>query len=149
MDGEFFKGIANVITGKAVDAQGKEMPLPDSAKDRCEEYRMQLIEEAAEAVLGKQNFTELKLLTNAESARNALKHLDGIVDIQMARLLKRLAGRKITLELDDADRATFYRNGELLGTVNHPDFGQQFVDIWLSPDTTRPELRLSLLGSED
>ncbi|WP_420557172.1 ATP-dependent chaperone ClpB [Roseovarius sp.] len=30
--------------------------------------------------------------------------MDGIVDIQMARLLKRLAARKITLELDDAAR---------------------------------------------
>ncbi|MEQ9056425.1 MAG: ATP-dependent chaperone ClpB [Roseovarius confluentis] len=30
--------------------------------------------------------------------------MDGIVDIQMARLLKRLAGRKITLELDDDAR---------------------------------------------
>ena len=30
--------------------------------------------------------------------------MDGIVDIQMARLLKRLASRKITLELDDAAR---------------------------------------------
>ena len=30
--------------------------------------------------------------------------MDGIVDIQMARLLKRLAGRKISLELDDAAR---------------------------------------------
>ena len=28
--------------------------------------------------------------------------MDGIVDIQMARLLKRLAARKITLELDEA-----------------------------------------------
>ncbi|MFU8776535.1 MAG: ATP-dependent chaperone ClpB, partial [Roseovarius sp.] len=30
--------------------------------------------------------------------------MDGIVDIQMARLLKRLAARKIRLELDDAAR---------------------------------------------
>jgi len=30
--------------------------------------------------------------------------MDGIVDIQMARLLKRLASRKITLELDDGAR---------------------------------------------
>jgi ATP-dependent Clp protease ATP-binding subunit ClpB len=30
--------------------------------------------------------------------------MDGIVDIQMARLLKRLASRKITLQLDDAAR---------------------------------------------
>ncbi|MFG6498775.1 MULTISPECIES: ATP-dependent chaperone ClpB [unclassified Sulfitobacter] len=32
------------------------------------------------------------------------KDMDGIVDIQMARLLKRLAGRKITLDLDEAAR---------------------------------------------
>ncbi|MFG6594734.1 ATP-dependent chaperone ClpB [Sulfitobacter sp. 1A13368] len=32
------------------------------------------------------------------------KDMDGIVDIQMARLLKRLAGQKITLDLDDAAR---------------------------------------------
>ncbi|WP_411974502.1 ATP-dependent chaperone ClpB [Sulfitobacter faviae] len=32
------------------------------------------------------------------------KDMDGIVDIQMARLLKRLAGRKITLDLDAAAR---------------------------------------------
>jgi ATP-dependent Clp protease ATP-binding subunit ClpB len=32
------------------------------------------------------------------------EQMDGIVDIQMARLLKRLASRKITLQLDDAAR---------------------------------------------
>ncbi|GIT88342.1 ATP-dependent chaperone ClpB [Roseobacter sp. OBYS 0001] len=36
--------------------------------------------------------------------RLARTDMDGIVDIQMARLLKRLAGRKIALELDDAAR---------------------------------------------
>jgi len=49
MDGDRFVCIANSITGKAVDASGKEIPLPDSAKDLCEDYRMQLTEEAAEA----------------------------------------------------------------------------------------------------
>ncbi len=36
--------------------------------------------------------------------RLAREDMDGIVDIQMARLLKRLAGRKITLKLDDGAR---------------------------------------------
>lgn len=36
--------------------------------------------------------------------RLARADMDGIVDIQMARLLKRLAGRKITLDLDQAAR---------------------------------------------
>ena len=49
MEGDTFKGIVNVITGKAVDPSGKEIPLPESAKEKCGEYRMQLVEEAAEA----------------------------------------------------------------------------------------------------
>ena len=49
MDGDKFICVANAITGKAVDASGKDIPLPDSAKDLCEDYRMQLTEEAAEA----------------------------------------------------------------------------------------------------
>ena len=36
--------------------------------------------------------------------RLARADMDGIVDIQLARLLKRLAGRKITLDLDDGAR---------------------------------------------
>ena len=48
-DDNVFAGVANAITGKAFDAAGKEIPLPDSVKDRCDIYRMQLIEEAAEA----------------------------------------------------------------------------------------------------
>lgn len=49
MDGEKFLCIANAITGKAVDPSGKEVPLPEAAADLCEGYRMQLVEEAAEA----------------------------------------------------------------------------------------------------
>lgn len=43
-----FTAVVNVITGKAANADGKEIPLPDSAKDNLELYRMQLIEAAAE-----------------------------------------------------------------------------------------------------
>ncbi len=44
-----FSAIVNVITGKAVNADGKEIPVPDSAKDNLEMYRMQLVETAAES----------------------------------------------------------------------------------------------------
>ena len=59
------------------------------------------------------------------------------------------AGDVLALELAEDGSATFTRNGELLGTIRDPDFGQQFVDIWLSPDSTRPELRMALLGGDD
>lgn len=52
----------------------------------------------------------------------------------------------IALELDADNRSTFYFNGEKLGTLEDADFGEYFVAIWLSPDTSRPALREDLLG---
>ena len=52
----------------------------------------------------------------------------------------------ISLELGTDNRSVFFRNGEPLGTIDDPLFGQYFLDIWLSPDTTRPKLRRQLLG---
>ncbi|WP_439101415.1 chalcone isomerase family protein [Congregibacter sp.] len=57
------------------------------------------------------------------------------------------SGDVLSLELDNENRSTFRRNGELLGHIEDPEFGQQFVDIWLSEDCTRPEIRASLLGN--
>ncbi|WOJ92268.1 chalcone isomerase family protein [Congregibacter variabilis] len=56
------------------------------------------------------------------------------------------SGDVLSLELDSSNRSTFRRNGELLGHIEDPEFGQEFVDIWLSDDCTRPEIRESLLG---
>lgn len=42
----------------------------------------------------------------------------------------------------------FYYNGHALGGLDHPQFGQHFLDIWLSPNTSRPELRAQLLGQD-
>lgn len=47
-DNGVFTAVVNVLTGKAVNSEGKEIPLPDSAKDDIEMYRMQLTETAAE-----------------------------------------------------------------------------------------------------
>ena len=52
----------------------------------------------------------------------------------------------IALELREDRRSDFYVNGEFAGTIEDPLFGQHFLDIWLSPDTTRPLLRQKLLG---
>jgi elongation factor G len=49
INGESFAGVVNAITGKAVDAAGKDIAVPDFAEDQMESYRMQLVEEAAEA----------------------------------------------------------------------------------------------------
>lgn len=57
-------------------------------------------------------------------------------------------GDVLTLEIDEDERATFYHNGLRLGSMDDPAFGQQFIDIWLSPESTRPELRLALIGEK-
>lgn len=54
----------------------------------------------------------------------------------------------LSLVLDEQGRSTFLLNGEPLGDIDDPGFGEDFLAIWLSPDTSRPELRLSLLGIE-
>lgn len=59
------------------------------------------------------------------------------------------AGDVLRLDIAEDNAATFMRNGETLGTLADPDFGQHFVDIWLSPECTRPELRMALLGEDD
>jgi elongation factor G len=70
MEGDKFICVANAITGKAVDSAGKEVPLPDSARDLCEEYRSQLVEEAAEAdETLMESFFANETLTDEELAR--------------------------------------------------------------------------------
>ena len=54
----------------------------------------------------------------------------------------------LTLTVDENERSHFYRNGNLLGIIEDPDFGAHFLDIWLSPDTSRPELRTALIGDQ-
>ncbi|MHA7815977.1 MAG: chalcone isomerase family protein [Pseudohaliea sp.] len=55
----------------------------------------------------------------------------------------------LAVELDDDNRATFFHNGQRLGTLDDPAFGQQFVAIWLSPESSRPEMRLALTGKRE
>ncbi len=42
----------------------------------------------------------------------------------------------------------FYFNGEPAGTVEDSAFTQAFFDIWLSKDTSEPEMRKQLLGEQ-
>jgi len=55
----------------------------------------------------------------------------------------------LAVELDGDNRATFLHNGQRLGRIDDPAFGQRFVDIWLSPETSRPAMRLALTGKRE
>ncbi len=49
MEDDGCRGLVNVITGKAVDLSGKEIPVPQAAAEKMEGYRSELTELAAEA----------------------------------------------------------------------------------------------------
>jgi hypothetical protein len=40
----------------------------------------------------------------------------------------------------------FFRDAQLIGTLQDPEFGRMFFDIWLNQKTSAPELRRALLG---
>lgn len=42
--------------------------------------------------------------------------------------------------------AVFWSNGRLLGEVRDPEFSKRFFGIWLSPQTSEPQLRRELLA---
>lgn len=65
---------------------------------------------------------------------------------QLARLWPDISrGDKLSL-LIEGSRSSFYFNDQHIGDIVHDRFGQQFIDIWLSPNTSEPTLRRKLLG---
>jgi hypothetical protein len=44
------------------------------------------------------------------------------------------------------NKSFFYFNNDLIGEVEQQEFSQIFLDIWLSENTSEPDLRLELLG---
>ena len=58
-------------------------------------------------------------------------------------------GDVISLAIDPSGVSTFLFNGNAIGTIGDPQFGEDFAGIWLSPDTTRPALRRQLIGEAD
>lgn len=44
------------------------------------------------------------------------------------------------------NKSSFYLNNNFIGEIEQPAFSQLFLDIWLSENTSEPDLRLELLG---
>ncbi|BDX08519.1 chalcone isomerase family protein [Planctobacterium marinum] len=55
--------------------------------------------------------------------------------------------QSITLYIDNQNRSFFYFNAELLGQIDDAEFSQAFLAIWLSEDTSAPEVRKKLIAS--
>ncbi|MEM6579718.1 MAG: chalcone isomerase family protein [Pseudomonadota bacterium] len=52
----------------------------------------------------------------------------------------------LAFEVNSEGAGEFFLNGESLGGIDDSEFSGYFLDIWLSPDTSRPKLRQGLIG---
>jgi hypothetical protein len=57
-------------------------------------------------------------------------------------------GTVLTGIYTDDKQTAFYCDGEYVGKIKDPEFGQYFFNIWLGEDSTEPRLRRELIGSE-
>lgn len=55
-------------------------------------------------------------------------------------------GDKLTLVVSDEGKSQFFFDNSPIGTIDDISFGQAFLSIWLSENTSEPELRKQLLG---
>lgn len=96
-------------------------------------------------------------LYGREIAKRSLEEMRGIGTVgedQGARWLATMTelfpdvarGDRITGVQRPGGVSRFFLNGRLLGEVADPAFTRLFFGIWLSPKTSEPKLRLSLLG---
>jgi hypothetical protein len=101
--------------------------------------------------------TYLRSFDNGVIADRSLKEMRGIGSLseqQAAQWLGQM--RKIFPDIAKGDRliglhkpgegAVFSLNGKPVGEIRDPEFGRLFFGIWLSPQTSAPQLRRELLG---
>ena len=56
------------------------------------------------------------------------------------------SGDEMTMLYQPGEPVKFFKNGAPTGEVNEPGFAQDFFGVWLSPNTSEPDLRKSLLN---
>jgi hypothetical protein len=57
-------------------------------------------------------------------------------------------GMSLTGIYTDKKETVFYSNNTEIGRIKDPEFGREFFNIWLSPETSAPDLRRKLLGQQ-
>ena len=55
-------------------------------------------------------------------------------------------GNTLTIIVSEDQTSRFYFDDQPIGVVNDKEFGQAFLSIWLSENTSEPKLRKQLLG---
>lgn len=55
-------------------------------------------------------------------------------------------GSTLTIRVSEDQQSQFYFDEQPIGTITDTQFGQAFLSIWLSENTSEPKLRQQLLG---
>jgi Chalcone isomerase-like len=90
----------------------------------------------------------------AERSLDEMKRIGGFSEEQGERWLASMKqtfpdvakGDRITGVQRPQEAARFFHNGTSRGELRDAEFTRRFFGIWLSPQTSEPKLRLSLLG---
>ena len=90
----------------------------------------------------------------AERSIQEMRKLGGMTDVQATQWLAQM--RKIFPDIAKGDRlvgihnpsvgAVFTFNGKPVGEIKDPEFARLFFGIWLSPQSSEPQMRRELLG---
>jgi hypothetical protein len=90
----------------------------------------------------------------AERSIQEMRKLGGMTDVQATQWLAQM--RKIFPDIAKGDRlvgihnpgvgAVFIFNGKPAGEIKDPEFARLFFGIWLSPQSSEPQMRRELLG---
>jgi len=82
-----------------------------------------------------------------------MRHVNpALSDADIARYKKAMAffapassGDEMTMLYQPGQPTRFFKNGQPTGEISEPGFAQDFFGVWLSPNTSDPDLRASLL----
>jgi hypothetical protein len=92
-------------------------------------------------LIAERSIQEMRRQTEIDDAR-ARRWLDA-----MSRLFPDVdEGDRITGVHRPGEAARFHVNGRFVGELRDADFARLFFGIWLSPQTSEPQLRAALLG---
>jgi hypothetical protein len=124
---------------------------PDFNAQRFEQHRLSLdlhyLRKLYGSAIAERSLKEMQAVAKAQGA--------AISEADAQRWLERMkavfpdvkAGDRIRGEHVPGTGASFWLNDKSIGQVNEPAFSALFFGIWLSPHTSQPALRQTLLGA--
>lgn len=99
------------------------------------------------------NVNSRQLLNRTQQEWQKMSIATDIIDdwlMELSAILPDISeGESLTVQVEDDLSSSFYYNSTFLGNVGNPDFTQSFLAIWLSENSSYPELQAQLVGMNE